>query len=44
MYSAKTRAVSALFEDRAVRTSEVQDPETDFGQHYMQISVQYQAE
>jgi hypothetical protein len=25
--------VSALLEDRAVRTSEVQDPETGFGQH-----------
>jgi hypothetical protein len=25
--------VSALLEDRAVRISEVQDPETGFGQH-----------
>jgi hypothetical protein len=33
LYNAKTITVSASSEDRAVRTSEVQDPETDFGQH-----------
>jgi hypothetical protein len=33
LYSAKTTMVSAFSENRAVRTSEVQDPETDFGQH-----------
>jgi hypothetical protein len=33
LYSAKAVTVSVLVEDRAVRTSEVHVPETDFGQH-----------
>jgi hypothetical protein len=40
LYSAKTTMVSAFSENRAVRTSEVQDPETDFGQHCTVVSQQ----